>query len=246
MSSSELCLIVGQVGSSNTIALLSLPEMYDDWHIEEVHCSNNGPWSSRTGDYMPYKCPFLPADERGILVFCFVLRALRPATKNLTMVIGHDFLASLYELPASTEIIRWEDWGPANTRCFVDIHLSEDGFALSTHKHAHHNRLMTKMDIYDFNPLQLARDLCHGDSEGVESEPSIIPDYNELPEVKHTGLFIEPVVSSLPYRRIPHNIRVEPTNPFVLSRDLLLEEQLMMEHVDRPGGMSRMNVTIYH
>jgi hypothetical protein len=212
--------------------------MYDDWHVEQVFCYTSETSSNGVDSFVPYRMPFLPTGGIGIVVYHFRLIALCPATKTFTIVIGPDIIPGLAETPRDSNVLEWKDWGPSNTRCFFDLAISAGGFEFeneSTANKIRHNRFLTTTDILDFNQLDIARDLARGEREGIVSEPSAFP--SDSSGVSDLGVFFEPVVSTLPYRKVPHNIK-----PDLFSR-FMLDEQIMTHGI---AYNLEWNIRIYH
>jgi len=177
----------------------------------------------------PFKKPFGPSIQDELFAFHLLLSCSRPATHTFTVVIGPGMALSLATTYRGSAAVDWKDWGPSHTRCFLDLNISTTGNEFeeeSAFAKVSYNRLLTASDVLDFNQLDIARDLCRGQTEGIVCEASSIPSPSD--DRADFGVFVEPVVSQLPYRKTPH--RIQPDEDLLFTR-FMLEEHLMTQNV---------------
>lgn len=218
--------------------------MYDDWYIDETICSTTEMCSSRRGAMLQCGVPFSPIGGLGIIIYDFLIKssgARNEKMKIFTIVIGPDVISTLAEAPRESNILEWKDWGPLNTRCFFNLYGREFPEEVCG-VNIYHNRFNSGGNILDFNQLDIARDLARGEEvEGIVNEPTTIP--SDSSNVSELGIFLEPVVSSLPYRNIPIPLEIGSPHPLLFKSRTIMEELIMsVDWKDR----SVCNLAVYH
>jgi hypothetical protein len=238
---SELHIHVGAFGRKQPAVLFELPELYDDWHIENVMCYSRESSSMGRGTFAPYKKPFGPSFQDELIIFHFQIKSLRPSTRKFTIIIEPGVMVSFARNARDCPVIPWKDWGVKHTRCFLDMDLDirrQEFNEENAYVKVYQQRLMTAMDILDFNQLDIARDLSRGRPEGIIHEASFIPSPTN--EGTDLGIFTETVVSQLPYRKTPHRIQRDEN---LLFSCFMLDEQLMTQSV---SSNLDWNIEVYH
>jgi hypothetical protein len=157
------------------------------WTIAAVTCSAEATSKLDGDSTFPFQSPFISAPCPKLLLFNIKL------TKGPSLdlvVLSTCFFPTPDQFGTSPDkTIPWSAWGPQNTRLFVD-----GGFGPSVHMY----RICTADSVMDFNPIDIARDICLGNEEYIQQEATILP--------KAMDLFEEDVITRLPYRLVKHRI----------------------------------------
>jgi hypothetical protein len=145
----------------------------------------------RNNTLIPLSSPFATPSSPQLLLLKFVLwwRTVSDGdASDVTFVVLTKPFCHIAASNANKEV-PWDVWGPPNTRIFDNERISTDAYM---------HKVCTEDSILDFNPIDISRDICKGQTYGIHTEPTTLSD----------SIFTREVSSFLPYRRTKH--RAEP------------------------------------
>jgi len=226
------------------LATFMLPSMYNRVQAHAL-LSRSGAPPTRHYHYSPQRPqPFHVVPENRILSFYFVWEA--PHSDSVLIIHCSTLLQFKKFLPGSladgcSRCIPWEEWGPANTR-WIEACCDSHEYAVYGSRFAHQvyfNRFFGcgKICVLDFNPYVVERGGAEGISqEDIGDEES---EYSEArcrsvtsPTVIAKGsLFVEDVLSLLPYRETLKNVSCKEDSIIVMDKEhiVLLKEEEAFE-----------------
>jgi hypothetical protein len=209
---SDYAIEVRSIKGNQLIARFTLPKFTQDPKIRFARvCTSK---ISAPGDraFAPFRFPFATSPFPQLLLLTIKLRGSKNVDKNadISFVVLTEVFNQTREQVASwpNKEVPWDVWGPANTRVFKNEPIRFEAYM---------HKVCTRDSILDFNPVDIARDLCRSQIDGICAQPTILTD-----------IFAEEVLSFLPFRRTKHLLGPVPGDETELH-PILAEPLIGME-----------------
>jgi len=185
---------VRMIEGDQLIATYNLPAFAPQLVLGVTLCRSEMTSKIESDTTFPFQAPFTSPPYPKLLLFHFMLVGGPDSTPGAyafhMVVLSTCFFPTPEQLkPWPNNTIPWSVWGEHNSRIFLKTE-----FGPSVHMH----RICTSDSVMDFNPIDIARDLCLGNEEDIWNQATIIP--------KVRGLFKEDVTTRLPFRVGRHRI----------------------------------------
>jgi len=159
--------------------------------------------------FAPLSFPFATPPFPQLMLLTFLLQGRAgTADEDIHFVMLTDPFYQSAEQAATypNKEIPWEAWGPSNTRIF--------NYEEKIHIDAFMYKVYSEGCILDFNPIDISRDLCRGETDGIFTKESVFgPQF----------VFNGQVTSRLAYRRTKLNLEVNPNEHPILGDPLIFE-----------------------